>query len=125
MIERFLRTFPYLKPVNTLNLYARVLEMSNGNLLFLYNKTKDNFEIHSLRSFNMNGESMNASIPEDAVNGWLIHDIRANDIRKFGMEVKADRELTNSIMDNYENRGLELLQQKALTTVEKMIGRDL
>lgn len=125
MIEKFLRAFPYLKPVNINNLYHRMLEASNGTLLLLYNKTRDTYELHSLRSFAYDGESINAVIPEDVLNGWLIHDYRANDIRKYAMEVEADRQYTNALMDNYENRGLELLQQKALTTVEKMIGRDL
>ena len=125
MIERFLKAFPYLKPVNINNLYSRFLNASHGTLMLLYNKTRDTYELHSLRSFAYNGESINAVVPDDVLNGWLIKDYRANDIRKYAMEVEADRLYTNSLMDNYENKGLELLEKKALTTVEKMIGRDL
>lgn len=125
MVERFLKAFPYLKPVNINNLYSRFLKESGGTLMLLYNTTRDTYELHSLRSFAYNGESINAVVPEDVLNGWLIHDYRANNIRKYAMEVEADRLYTNSLMDNYENKGFDLLQKRALTTVEKMIGRDL
>lgn len=125
MRDKFLRAFPYLKPVRINNLFDRFLKESNGTLLFLYNKTRDTYELHSLRSFMYTGESINAVVPEDVLNGWLIKDYRANDIRKFALEVEADRTYTNDLLDNYSNRGFELLQKRALTTVEKMIGRDL
>jgi len=125
MVDNFLRAFPYLKPVHINDLYNRFLKESNGILLMLYNKSRDTYELHSLRSFKYTGESINAVVPDEVLNGWLIKDYRANDIKKFGMEVEADRIYTNTLLDNYENRGFELLQKKALTTIEKMIGRDL
>jgi hypothetical protein len=125
MVENFLKAFPYLKPVHINNLYNRFLKESNGVLLLLYNKKKDTYELHSLRSLKYTGESLNAVIPDEALNGWIIKDYRANDIRKFSTEVESDREFTNTLFDNYENKGFELLQKKALTTIEKMIGRDL
>ena len=125
MIERFLRAFPYLKPVNINNMFNRFLDVSTGSMLFLYNKTRDTYELHSLKSFAFNGESINAVIPEDVIHGWLVNDYKANNVTKFANEIESDRVYTNSLFDNYENKGFELLQQKALTTVEKMIGRDL
>ena len=125
MVEKFQRAFPYLKPCNINGLYERFLKESNGTMLAMYNKSKDQYELHSLLSFKYNGESLQAVIPEDALNGWIIVDFRANDIKKFSLEVEAEREYTNSLMDNYSDRGFELLNKKALTTVEKMIGRDL
>ena len=125
MIERFLKAFPYLKPVNINNLYNRFLQESNGTLMLLYNKTRDTYELHSLKSFAYDGESINAVVPDEVLNGWLIKDFRANDVKKYATEIEADRIYNNSLLDNYENKGFELLQKKALTTVEKMIGRDL
>lgn len=125
MIERFLRAFPYLKPVRINNLFKRFLHASNGTMLLLYNTTRDTYELHSIRSFKYDGESINAVVPEEVLNGWLVNDYRANDIRKFAQEVEAERTYNNALLDNYENHGFELLQKKALTTVEKMIGRDL
>ena len=125
MVDKFLRAFPYLKPVHINNLYERFLKESKGFMLMLYNKSRDTYELHSLRSFAYTGESINAVVPDEVLNGWLLNDYRANEIKKFGMEVEADRTYTNSLLDNYENKGFELLQKKALTTVEKMIGRDL
>ena len=125
MVDNFLRAFPYLKPVHINDLYNRFLKESNGILLMLYNKSRDTYELHSLRSFKYTGESINAVGPDEVLNGWLIKYYRANNIKKFGMEVEADRIYTNTLLDNYENKGFELLQKKALTTIEKMIGRDL
>lgn len=125
MIQNFLKAFPYLKPVHINNLYNRLLHASNGTLLFLYNKSRDTYELHSLLSFSYDGESINAVVPEEILNGWLVKDFKANNVRKFAQEIESDRSFTNSLLDNYENKGLELLQKRALTTVEKMIGRDL
>lgn len=125
MLERFLRAFPYLKPVNINNLYNRLFEASRGSLLLLYNKYRNTYELHSLKSFMYDGESINAVVPEDVLNGWLVTDFKANNVKKFAMEIEADRTYTNSLLENYDNKGLELLQERALTTVEKMIGRDL
>jgi hypothetical protein len=93
--------------------------------MLLYNKTRDTYELHSLKSFAYDGESINAVVPDEVLNGWLIKDFRANDVKKYAAEIEADRIYNNSLLDNYENKGFELLQKKALTTVEKMIGRDL
>ena len=125
MVDKFLRCFPYLKPVNTLNLFERFLKESNGSMLLLYNKKRDTYELHSLKSFEFTGESLNAVVPEDVLHGWLVTDYRANDNKKFALEVEADREFTNELLSNYDNRGFELLQKRTLTTIEKMIGRDL
>lgn len=125
MIEKFLRSFPYLKPVRINNMYERILKASGNNLLLLFNKSKDTYELHSIRSFKYNKESLNATVPDEILNGWLITDYRANDNRKFSQEIQADREITNATLDLYDGRGMELLQRRALTTVEKMIGRDL
>lgn len=125
MIAKFLRAFPYLKPVNINNLYNRLIKASNGTLLLLYNKQRDTYEIHSLLSFAYDGDSLNAVIQEDMLNGWLVKDYKANNVRRFAMEIESDREYNNLLLDNYSERGFELLQKRALSTVEKMIGRDL
>ena len=104
MVSRFLKAFPYLKPVRTHSLFERFLKESNGNLLCVYNKSKDTYELHSLKSFKYNGESLNAVIPEDALNGWVIKDYRANDLKKYRQEVESDRMFTNKLLDNYENK---------------------
>ncbi|MBR2492516.1 MAG: hypothetical protein IKB64_03485 [Paludibacteraceae bacterium] len=78
-----------------------------------------------MRSFKYNQESLNAVIPDEILHGWIVTDIRANDNRKFSQEIQSERALTNETLDLYDGRGLELLQHRALTTVEKMIGRDL
>jgi hypothetical protein len=125
MIERFLRAFPYLEPVRINNLYDRLLKESNGTMLCLYNKTRDTYELHSLKSFNLNGESLNAVLEDDMLHGWLVLDYLANNLNKFGIEVESDRILTNETLEHYSDRGLELLSTRALKTVEQMVGREI
>lgn len=125
MIENFLRAFPYLKPVNIYNLFERFLEASKGTMLLLYNTTRDLYELHSIKSFQLNGESLQAVIEEDMLSGWLINDYKANDINKFGLEIQSERELTNKSFENSEDKGLELLTTKALKTIETMVGREI
>lgn len=125
MIANFLRSFPYLKPVNIYNLYDRLLKASNNSLLLLYNMKRDLYELHSIKSFQLNGESLQAVLEEDMLSGWLVSDYRANDINKFGLEIESERQLTNESFEKVEGKGLELLTTRALKTIEAMVGREI
>lgn len=125
MISNFLKSFPYLKPVRICNLFSRFLKASDGTMLLLFNTNKDRYELHSLLSFKYSDDSLNAVLPDDMVTAWTLNDYKANNVQRFGMEIEADRTLTNDTLDHYDGRGLDLLQERALTTIEKMIGRDL
>lgn len=125
MIQEFLRVNPHLKIVNLYNLFDRFLTITNNNILILFNIHKDQYEMHSIKSFKMNGESLNAVLDEELLTGWLVHDYLANNITKFGIEVASDRELTNTYIESSEDKGLELLTTRALKTIETMIGREL
>ncbi len=125
MIQEFLRNNKHLKPVHLYNLYNRFLEATNSNILILFNIYKDRYEMHSIKSWLLNGESINIVIEEDMLNGWLLHDYLANNIQKFGMEVASDRELSNALIASAEDRGLELLTTRALKTIETMVGREI
>lgn len=125
MVQEFLRNHPHLRPVNLYNLYDRFLEKSDNNMLLLFNIYKDQYELHSIRSWKLNGESLNVVLEEDMLNGWVLHDYLANDIRKFGLEVASDRELSNTLIESTGDRGLELLTTRALKTIETMVGREI
>lgn len=125
MVQEFLRNHPFLKPVNLYNLYDRFLEKSKNTMLLLFNIHKDQYELHSLNSWRLNGESLNAVLEEDMLNGWVLNDYLANNINKFGLEVSSDRELTNTLMESSEDKGLELLTTRTLKTIETMIGREI
>lgn len=124
-MNEFLRAFPYLKPVNMYNLNERFQKVSHGTMMFLYNMFKDTYELHSLKSFKLNGESLQAVIEEDALHGWLLIDFKANEVDKFGLEIQGERDLTNSLIDSSSERGLELLTSRALKTIETMVGREI
>ena len=123
MIASFLRSFPYLKPVNINNLFKRLL--SQSSLLLVYNMTRDTYEIHSIKSFQLNGESLQAVIEEDMLSGWLVTDCLANNINKFGLEIESERQLVNETFEKSEGKGLELLTTRALKTIETMVGREI
>lgn len=124
-MDEFLRYNPELKPVHAYNLFNRLLEASDNTLMLLYDVKRDLYEVHSLKSWKYNGESMNAVLEDDMITGWLIHDFRANDVNKFGLELQGERELHNAYLDSQENKGFELLTTRTLKTIETMIGRDL
>lgn len=123
MIASFLRSFPYLKPVHINNLFERLL--ANGSLLLVYNMVRDTYEIHSIKSFQLNGESLQAVIEEDMLSGWLVTDCLANNINKFGLEIESERQLVNETFERSEGKGLELLTTRALKTIETMVGREI
>ena len=124
-MDTFLRTHPYLKPVNICNLFKRLLAVSNNTLMLLYNTTRDTYEVHSLKSFGYNDESLNAVIEEDMLNGWLVTDVLANDVKKFGLELEGEREMYNKTFDEYDNKGFDLLTTRTLKTIETMVGREI
>lgn len=125
MIEEFLRWHPYLKPVNRYNLFDRFISASNGTMLFLYNNTRDLYELHSIKSFQLNRESLQAVIDEDNISGWLLTDYLANNNAKFSLEVSSERARDNETLELYQDKGLELLTTKALKTIENMVGREI
>ena len=125
MIQDFLRAFPYLKPVHINNLYDRLLHASDGTLMLLYNLRRDTFELHSLKSFRMTGDSLNAVVEDDMLNGWLVTDYLANNNNKFALEMESDRQITNDTLEANDGRGLELLTTRALKTIETMVGREI
>lgn len=124
-MNEFLRAFPYFKPVHMYNLFNRLQKASNGTMMFLYNMSRDTYELHSLKSFKLNGESLQAVVEDDMLSGWLINDFQANNMNKFGMEIKSDRDLTNESLDAASDKGLELLTTRALKTIETMVGREI
>lgn len=124
-MDTFLRVHPYLKPVNMYNLFKRILKISNNTMCLVYNVKRDTYELHSIKSFEYNGESLNAVIEEDMLNGWLVTDILANDVKKFGMELADEREMYNKTLDKNENKGLDLLTTRTLKTIETMVGREI
>ena len=125
MVQEFLRINPHLKPVNLYNLYDRFLKKSKNNMMLLFNIYKDQYELHSINSWRLNGESLNIVLEEDMLNGWVLNDYLANNIQKFGLEVASDRELSNTLIESTGDRGLELLTTRALKTIETMVGREI
>lgn len=125
MVEEFLRVNPYLKPVNLYNLFNRFLECSNNTMVFVFNIFKKQYELHSIKSWRLNGESLNAVIEDELINGWIIIDYLANNITKFGQEVASEREVANSYIELQDGKGLELLTTRALKTIETMVGREI
>lgn len=125
MVQEFLRIHPHLKPVHLYNLYDRFLKKSKNNMMLLFNIHKDQYELHSINSWRLNGESLNVVLEEDMLNGWVLNDYLANNIQKFGLEVASDRELSNTLIESTGDRGLELLTTRALKTIETMVGREI
>ena len=122
---QFLKNFPYLKPVHINNLFRRFQLLTHGNILIVYNNARDEYEMHSLKAFKLNGESLVVVLEEDMLNGWLVNDYLANNIEKFGLEIQSERSLTNEILDKYENKGLDLLTNRTLKTIETIEGREI
>lgn len=125
MIEEFLRANPYLKPVNLYNLFDRFLECSNNTMLFVFNVFKKQYELHSIKSWKFTGESLNAVIEDELINGWILIDYLANNVTKFGQEVSSERDMTNAYIESGDSKGLELLTSRALKTIETMVGREI
>ena len=125
MMINFLKTHPHLKPVHIHNLFERFQKSSNGSLFFVYNTMRDTYELHSLKSFLYDGESINAVLEDDMLNGWLVIDYKANDVNKFGLEISGERDYHNKLLEDQDTKGLDLLTTRTLKTIETMVGREI
>jgi hypothetical protein len=116
-----------LKPFHKFNLFNRLLEASNNNLLIVFNNFKNAYEIHSVRSHQMSDDSQNALFRRDEwMNGFIIHELMANTLRKFAIDIQSERMRIDTIYNNLEDSNLtESITEAGLKSIERAWGRKI
>lgn len=124
-MERVLRSHNYLRVYNYAKITERLQKATKGNMFVAYNGFNGRYEVHSVLSFMLDkGNSLQASFENTALlNDWLIRDVRANDLTKFGQEIKGTREYLEKLFDDNDEKVSARFSETALRQLETVLGR--
>lgn len=114
---------PELRLSNIYNISKRMLLLTRGDMFVAYNVIKGVHEIHSVENFKINGISFNVALDQDMLNGFLINDYKANNLKMFVNEVKDRREKTNYLYDMAEENKQNNLS--SMEVIERTLGTKL
>lgn len=118
--EKLLHHKPWLRLVHIANITERLQRATQGNAFIVYNLIQETYELHTVEAYELSGDSYNTSFDIDLVNGFIIHDYKANDLKKFSEEVESERIYRNHLYDNQEKQRHSL--DNMLKTIERTIG---
>ena len=124
-MDRVLRSHNYLRVYNYANITDRLQKATRGDMFVAYNGFNGRYEIHSVTSFILDkGNSLQVSFETTAfLNEWLIRDIKANSINRFGDEIKGTREYLEKLFDDHDDRVSDQYTESALRHLETVLGR--
>lgn len=120
-----LRHQPWLKPVNLFNIHNRIQEETHGDMVVVFNMLTGNYEIHSEYSYDGNLQSSNGMIPDEYLNGYLIKDIRATNLRANEELFREQRREQEHMWDQHEEFVQKYNVSSKLRAVERGLGRRL
>ena len=124
-MDEVLRANKELRIINCGNITNRLLKASNGDMFVAYNTLRDSYEIHSVYSFKHNGISLNTPISEDKLNQELIEIIKSCNIKRFGRDIRENRDYLNKILDNREEDGFNKLLIQGRKMIQTVLGREI
>ena len=114
---------PELRFVNLHKISDRMLKLTRGDIFIAYNVIRGSYELHSIENFKLNGISFNVSLDKEMVNGFLINDFKANNLKMFVEEVKDKRAKINYRYDEAESKRFD--DTSKLDVVERTLGTKL
>lgn len=124
MIEKILRVNPVLRYYNHNKMSDRLRAATDNNMFLAFNGFTKKYELHSVKSFKYNGESLQAVFEDDRMlNEFLIRDVRANDLEKFGQEIRSNREYLDGVHDKHEEKISSLTGVRLKKYLEGTLGR--
>ncbi len=118
--KQVLRYQPWLRYVNKHHISDRLLNLTNGDIFVAFNTRTGYFELHSVNSFRLSAGSSNAPLEPEFVNGFIITDFKANNHKKFGMEIESQRQKKDYLFKKAEEKRSSL--DNMLKTIERTIG---
>lgn len=118
--KKVLHYQPWLKLVNKNDISKRLLRLTKGDIFVAYNNTKDTFEVHSVNSFRLNESSIQVAIEPHMVNGFLVNDYKANNLKAHGRSLEDRREKVTRLYEKKENERFDT--EQALKAIERTIG---
>ena len=121
--KQVLRYQPWLKLINKGDISKRLLRLTKGDIFITYNMTKDTYEVHSVNSFRINESSIQVAIEPEMVNGFLVNDFKANNLKQHGQRLEDQREKVTRIYARQEDERFNL--NDLLSMIERTMGTKL
>lgn len=118
-----LRCQPELRFVNLYRISDRMLKLTRGDIFIAYNVIRGSYELHSVENFKLNGISFNVSLDKEMVNGFVLNDFKANNLKMFVNEVQDRRAKINYRYEEAEAKRLD--DTSKLDVVERTLGTKL
>lgn len=116
-----LRCQPWLHFVNTHNISFRFLDYTKGDMFIAYNTIHDQFELHSVRSFQLTDSSCNGVLEPSQINGFAFEQFRETELKKFMLEAVSDLAHRNHLYDAHANQAQSNLDCR-LKQIELTLG---
>lgn len=117
-----LRHQRWLKPVRKFNINNRLKHL---DMMLLFNMSNGEYEMHSEESYNLNRFSSNGKVEEEFVNGFLIHDFKANFLKANLETFRDQRQQLEHMYDKHEKFMQKHNVSSKLKVVERALGRSL
>lgn len=97
-----LRNSPWLRLVDKFGISSRLLKQTDGDKFVAFNVIHQTYELHSCRAAIMSASSCCAALEPEQVNGFILSDVKANDTKKFMLDMISDRENMQYLQDKHE-----------------------
>lgn len=123
--KTILRMKRFLKPFHKHNLFNRMLEATNGDILVVFNNYTGNYEVHSVRSHMLTADSQNAVFRQaEMLNGYLITDFMSRRLQKFSIDIQSEHMKLNALYDKHGDKThTDVSLDIAIKSVERALGR--
>lgn len=124
-MEQLLRTQPHLTLYNYANISTRLLAATDNDLLVVYNKYRDKYEVHSVKKFNDSPHAksiVGTYLEQKHLCGWLTTDVKARDLRRFGKEIEHEEIYMDMIMEENEKETEGWYITAGINEIKKMLG---
>lgn len=116
-----LRCQPWIRLVNKHGISFRFLQYTKGDMFIGYNNLTGDYEIHSVRSYQLTGSSCNGVLEENQVNGFAYYQFRESELKKFLLDITSQIERTNHLYDSREDQR-DIILKNSLTQIERTLG---
>jgi hypothetical protein len=120
-VKEILKHQPNLVYYNKNNISGRLAKLG---MLVAFNGFTNRYEIHSLKSFEYDGNSIQDSVETDELlNQYLIRDIKGNNHERFMRELEGERRRLERQVELYEERTQQANTEGLVQGVERLLGR--
>jgi hypothetical protein len=94
------------------------------NMFIAYNGFTNRYEIHYVKSFKYDGNSLQDSmIDDELLNQFLVRSIRENDHERFVRELEGERRRLESQVELHEERLMNANTDSIIQGIQRTLGR--